>query len=232
MKHLLKGILDYAGLEYKETIDIMFSSYADMLIEWNKKFNLTGITDLNDIYIKHFADSLILYKGIKSASSLIDIGSGAGFPGIPLKIAGYDKKVVLLEANGKKTMFLDHVINSLKLKDISTCLSRAEVAGRDSSLRDSFEIATARAVAPLNVLLEYCTPFIKKGGVFIAMKTDESELNIAKNAQKQLGVEVCDIDMQILPFSDMKRCNIYFKKIKNTPDRYPRADGIPKKKPL
>ena len=210
----------------------MFSSYADMLIEWNKKFNLTGITDLNDIYIKHFADSLILYKGIKSASSLIDIGSGAGFPGIPLKIAGYDKKVVLLEANGKKTMFLDHVINSLKLKDISTCLSRAEVAGRDCSLRDSFEIATARAVAPLNVLLEYCTPFIKKGGVFIAMKTDESELNIAKNAQKQLGMEVYDIDIQTLPFSDMKRCNIYFKKIKNTPDSYPRADGIPKKKPL
>lgn len=106
MKQILKGILDYAGLEYKETIDIMFSSYADMLIEWNKKFNLTGITELKDIYIKHFADSLILYKGVKSASSLIDIGSGAGFPGIPLKIVGYDKKTVLLEANGKKQCFL------------------------------------------------------------------------------------------------------------------------------
>jgi 16S rRNA (guanine527-N7)-methyltransferase len=203
-----------------------------LLIEWNKKFNLTGITEIRDIYIKHFGDSLMLYKGIDGTKSLIDVGTGAGFPGIPLKIAGYKNKVVLLEANGKKASFLEHVTDTLGLEQIFICQDRAEIAGREDIYRERFDVSTARAVAPLNVLVEYCAPFIKKDGLFIAMKTDKTELESAKNAMKQLFLEVYKIESQTIPFSDIKRCNIYFKKIKNILDKYPRADGIPKKKPL
>jgi 16S rRNA (guanine527-N7)-methyltransferase len=232
MKELLKGIYDELEIKYDEQQYEKFNTYATLLIEWNKKFNLTGITDLKDIYIKHFGDSLMLFKGTEGTRSLIDVGTGAGFPGIPLKIAGYIHKIVLLEANGKKASFLDHVIKSLDLDQIFICQDRAEIAGREDIYRERFDIATARAVAPLNVLLEYCVPFIKKDGYFIAMKTDKSELESAKNAMKQLSVEVSKSDMQTIPFSDIKRCNIFFRKTRNTLDKYPRSDGMPKKKPL
>ncbi len=232
MKDLLKDIYEKLGLIYKDEDYEKFDAYAAVLIEWNKKFNLTGITELRDIYIKHFADSLMLFKGIEGTRSLIDVGSGAGFPGMPLKIAGYSHKVVLLEANGKKANFLEYVIEKLELDQIFVCQARAELAGRDDIYRERFDVATARAVAPVNVLLEYCIPFVKKDGIFIAMKTDDSELESAKNAMKQLSVDIYKSHIQTIPFTDIKRCNIYFKKTRNTLLKYPRADGIPKKNPL
>jgi 16S rRNA (guanine527-N7)-methyltransferase len=135
MKQLLKGIFKELGIEYQEEHYDKFDTYASLLIEWNKKFNLTGITDLRDIYIKHFGDSLMLYEGIKATQSLIDVGSGAGFPGIPLKIAGYKQKTVLLEANGKKASFLEHVIKTLELDNIFVCNKRAENAAREEAYR-------------------------------------------------------------------------------------------------
>ncbi|HOT70062.1 MAG TPA: 16S rRNA (guanine(527)-N(7))-methyltransferase RsmG [Clostridia bacterium] len=225
MKQLLKGIFKELGIEYQEEHYDKFDTYASLLIEWNKKFNLTGITDLRDIYIKHFGDSLLLYEGIKATESLIDVGSGAGFPGIPLKIAGYKQKTVLLEANGKKASFLE-------LDNIFVCNKRAENAAREEAYRELFDVVVARAVAPLSILLEYCVPFIKREGIFIAMKTDNSELQSAENAMKQLSVEILKEDKQTIPFSDIKRNNMYFKKTRNTAYKYPRPDGVPKKKPL
>ncbi|MFA5340750.1 MAG: 16S rRNA (guanine(527)-N(7))-methyltransferase RsmG [Clostridia bacterium] len=232
MKDLLKGIYEQLGITFKEEDYEKFNEYSALLIEWNQKFNLTGITQIRDIYLKHYADSLMLFKGIEGTRSLIDVGSGAGFPGIPLKIAGYAHKVVLLEANGKKAAFLDHVIDKLELDQIFICQDRAEIAGRGDIYRERFDVAVARAVAPLNVLLEYCIPFVKKDGLFIAMKTDDSEIESSKNAMKQLSADIYKTHIQTIPFTDINRCNIYFKKTRNTLPRYPRADGMPKKKPL
>ena len=232
MKQLLKGIFEELRINYREECYEKFDEYASLLIEWNKKFNLTGITGLRDVYIKHFGDSLLLYEGIEATQSLIDVGSGAGFPGIPLKIAGYKQKIVLLEANGKKVSFLEHVIKTLDLDNIFVCNERAENAAREEVYREQFDVAAARAVAPLNILLEYCVPFIKREGIFIAMKTDNSEMQSAENAIKQLSVRILKEDKQTIPFSDIKRNNIYFKKTRNTAYKYPRPDGVPKKKPL
>lgn len=210
-----------------------FVKYASLLQEWNKFMNLTAVCEDKDIVIKHFIDSLTIVKYIKkyNCKSFVDVGTGAGFPGIPLKIIMPELNVTLLDSLGKRVNFLQTVIDELGLKNIKAIHSRAEDSGRDKNLREKFDCASARAVASMNILLEYCMPFVKKGGHFIAMK-GSSEEEAYENALKELCGELESEDMFVLPKSDFSRRVICIKKIKNLSTTYPRKAGIPKKNPL
>lgn len=212
-----------------------FSLYAKLLKEWNEKINLTAITDDEGIVIKHFLDSLSLLPSIQGESpKIIDIGTGAGFPGIPLKIAGEKYKVTLLDSLDKRVKFLNEVCSSLSLKNISAIHGRAEDFGADKKYREQYDIAVARAVAALPVLLEYCLPFVKIGGVFIAMKGPDSkeEVNESKKALDVLGGEIEEVRNIILPSSDNERCIIIIRKCRQTNPNYPRKSGKPTKQPI
>jgi len=217
----------------KKDIDNFFK-YKDTLLEWNKKINLTAIEDDREIIIKHFIDSITVAPFIKKETKkIIDVGTGAGFPGIPLKIIMKNLDVTLLDSLEKRTKFLNEVINKLDLKDIRVIHSRAEDKGMSKDFREKFDLALARAVANLPVLLEYCLPFVKVGGTFIAMKgSNIEELDNSKNALKILGGEVKDVIQFNLPFTDIKRNIIIIKKFRHTPTKYPRKSGKPSKEPL
>lgn len=211
-----------------------FYNFKDMLIEWNKKINLTTIIEPKEIIQKHFIDSLTISKYIHKNSKIIDIGTGAGFPGIPIKIANEDIEIVLLDSLNKRIKYLNEVIEQLKLKDIKTIHYRAEEAGQNQEYREKFDIAISRAVAPLNILVEYLIPFIKVNGRCICMKGSniQEELEKSKNAIKSLGGEIEQIEEFVLPNSDIKRNIIVIKKIKATLNKYPRKPGIPSKLPI
>lgn len=231
---VLKNSTKEFGIELENDKLQKFENYKELLKEWNNKFNLTAILDDTDIAIKHFADSLSIGKYIKKdGASLIDVGTGAGFPGIPLKIVKDDIDVVLLDSLEKRTKFLNQVIQDLSLNKIRTIHGRAEDFGVNSEYREKFDYVTARAVANLPVLLEYCLPFAKVGGIFIAMKGNNiEELKMTQNALKKLGGEIIDVKEFSLPNSEYKRNIILVKKIKNTPKGYPRKAGKPSKMPL
>lgn len=214
-----------------------FFKYKELLKEWNKKINLTAIEDDRDIDIKHFLDSLTLLKTdyINNGSRIIDIGTGGGFPGIPLKIVKKDDvDLVLMDSLQKRIKFLDLVINELKLSNIQAVHGRAEDFGRDIEYREKFDIAVSRAVASLNILSEYCLPFVKVGGYFIAMKGPDVDIELkeSENAIKLLGGKILDKIKIKLPLSDITHTLIVIEKIKKTPTKYPRKAGKPKKKPL
>lgn len=211
-----------------------FYNYMRMLLDWNEKINLTAITDEKEIILKHFIDSVTINKYIKKNCKLIDIGTGAGFPGVPLKILNDDLSVVLLDSLNKRINFLKEVIAFLKLEKITPIHDRAEELGSKKEYREQFDIATSRAVAPLNYLLEYMLPFVKVGGYCICMKGGniETEINESKEALRKLGGKIEKIDYINLPESEIERNIIIIKKIKNTPEKYPRKAGIPKKSPL
>ena len=227
---------------YGEKIDIKFTEeqlnqfykYMNLLLEWNKKINLTAITDPNEVILKHFIDSLTINKYIKENSTLADVGTGAGFPGIPLKILRPDLKITLVDSLNKRINFLNEVINKLNLVNIETVHSRIEDFGKDKKYREIFDFVTARAVANLAVLSEYLLPIAKVGGQCVCMKGSsvEEELSNGKNAIKVLGGKIKNIDEFVLPDSDMSRNVIIIDKIKNTPNKYPRKAGIPVKEPL
>ncbi len=227
---------------YGEKIDIKFTEeqlnqfyeYMNLLLEWNEKINLTAITDPNEVILKHFIDSLTINKYIKENSTLADVGTGAGFPGIPLKILRPDLKITLVDSLNKRINFLNEVINKLNLVNIETVHSRIEDFGKDKKYRESFDFVTARAVANLAVLSEYLLPIAKVGGQCVCMKGSsvEEELSNGKNAIKVLGGKIKIIDEFVLPDSDMSRNVIIIDKIKNTPNKYPRKAGIPVKEPL
>lgn len=227
---------------YGEKIDIKFTEeqlnqfyeYMNLLLEWNEKINLTAITDPNEVILKHFIDSLTINKYIKENSTLADVGTGAGFPGIPLKILRPDLKITLVDSLNKRINFLNEVINKLNLINIETVHSRIEDFGKDKKYRESFDFVTARAVANLAVLSEYLLPIAKVGGQCVCMKGSsvEEELSNGKNAIKVLGGNIKNIDEFVLPDSDMSRNVIIIDKIKNTPNKYPRKAGIPVKEPL
>ena len=206
----------------------------NLLLEWNEKINLTAITDPNEVILKHFIDSLTINKYIKENSTLADVGTGAGFPGIPLKILRPDLKITLVDSLNKRINFLNEVINKLNLVNIETVHSRIEDFGKDKKYRESFDFVTARAVANLAVLSEYLLPIAKVGGQCVCMKGSsvEEELSNGKNAIKVLGGKIKNIDEFVLPDSDMSRNVIIIDKIKNTPNKYPRKAGIPVKEPL
>ena len=211
-----------------------FEDYMKLLLEWNEKINLTAITEEDDIILKHFVDSLRISKYIKEGKTIVDVGTGAGFPGIPVKIARKDVKVTLVDSLNKRILFLQDVIEKLQLKQIETLHFRAEEFGQNKKYRESFDIATSRAVANLSTLVEYLLPLVKVGGICICMKGSEikEELESSKNAIQTLGGEIEQIEEFTLPESDIKRNIVVIKKVKGTPKRYPRKPGTPSKEPL
>lgn len=222
-----------AGLKVTPEILKSLEVFLKELLEWNEKFNLTAIKDQNEIWHKHFLDSITVINSIpKNAIKVIDIGTGAGFPGLVVKILNPRLHVTLLEATGKKVNFLKYIIKTLDLKNIEAVQNRAELLANHPNYRESFDVALSRAVAYMPTLLEYVIPFLKIGGIFIAQKKEGSEeLNEAKNAIEILGgkiKETIKIESSILP----ERQLIIIEKIKSTPKEYPRQEGLTKKRPL
>ena len=211
-----------------------FYKYMCLLIEWNEKMNLTAIIEPKEIILKHFIDSLTILNEIEDKNTLIDIGTGAGFPGIPLKIAKPNLKVVLLDSLNKRILFLNEVINKLELENIETIHARVEDIGKNIKYREKFEIVTSRAVANLAILSEYMIPLTKIGGKCICMKGSsiKDEINESQKAINLLGGKVEKIDEFVLPSTDIKRNIIVIKKEKNTPKNFPRKAGIPSKNPI
>ena len=211
-----------------------FYEYMLLLLEWNERINLTSITDEKNIVLKHFVDSITICKYIPKNAKLLDVGTGAGFPGIPVKIVRDDVEVVLLDSLNKRILFLDDVIDKLDMKNIQAVHGRAEEFGRNKDFRQSFDVVTSRAVANMAVLSEYLIPFSKLGGKCVIMKGSdfEEELNNSKKAIKVLGGKINSVDEFVLPASDMKRTIVVVDKVGDTPKQYPRKAGTPAKKPI
>ncbi len=211
----------------------MFDAYFRELVEWNEKFNLTAIVEYDEVVLKHFLDSLSLAPIVCDAKSLIDIGSGAGFPGLPLKIVRPDLRVTLLEATGKKVAFLRHIIEVLQLHDIAAIQARAEDLGHNPEHRERYDAALARAVAELATLAEYALPFVRVGGIFVAQKgvQVEDEIERAEHAMRTLGGHLRETIPVHLPELEQRHL-IVIDKTTPTPPQYPRRTGVPEKKPL
>ena len=213
-----------------------FMIYYEYLIEKNKVMNLTGITEFKEVMIKHFVDSLAVVKAVdmEKINSLLDLGTGAGFPGIPLKIVFPEIKMVLLDSLNKRIKFLNEVIDKCRLKNISAIHGRAEDLARNKEYRESFDLCVSRAVANLSSLSEYCIPYVKEGGLFISYKSGniDIELNNAERAIRLLGGNNQNVVRFQLPGSEIDRSLVVIHKEKITPAKYPRKAGIPVKEPL
>lgn len=216
-----------------------FFQYYEMLIEKNKVMNLTAITEEGEVITKHFVDSLSVVKSFPllkegKGLSIMDVGTGGGFPGIPLKIAFPDCRITLLDSLNKRVKFLEEVFGALGLTDICAVHGRAEDLGRNGSLREQYDVAVSRAVANLSTLSEYCLPFVKPGGVFISYKSGEAEEEIrsAEHAVSILGGKIREVHPFLLPGTDIKRSFVLIGKEKKTPGKYPRKAGLPSKEPL
>ena len=211
-----------------------FEKYMNLLLEWNEKINLTAITQPEEIKLKHFVDSLTVLKYINDDDKVIDIGTGAGFPGIPLKIMNENTKITLLDSLNKRINFLNIVIETLNLRNIQAIHGRAEEIARNKLYREKYDVAVSRAVANLSTLTEYMLPFVKIGGKCICMKgaNVNEELERAQNAIKELGGEIEKIDNFFLSDNDNERNIIIIKKVKETKSKYPRKAGTPSKEPL
>ena len=231
---LLKEKAKYFGVDLDDTALIRFDKYAQILVETNKVMNLTAITEPDEIVIKHFADCLSVFKyvDIPQNAKVIDVGTGAGFPGIALLIARPDIELTLLDSLNKRIVFLENVLEELGLT-AETVHLRAEQGGQDKKYREKYDFAFARAVAGLPVLCEYCLPFVKVGGEFVAMKASsaENEIEQSENAVFVLGGgEICKNDFEL--FGRGERSIVSIKKISQTPTKYPRASAKISAKPL
>ncbi len=227
--------MEAMGVSLGETAVSRFVKYFDMMIETNKVMNLTGLTDPVDVIDRHYVDSLGLVKAVDpSGLRIIDVGTGAGFPGIPLKIVYPDTEIVLLDSLQKRVGFLNDVIDELELDGICAIHSRAEEAGRDEDLRESFDLCVSRAVSALPVLTELCLPFVRVGGKFVSYKSGEvdEEILSAGKAISVLGGEKVDVNRFELPGTDISRSLVVVNKTVSTPSKYPRRPGIPEKKPI
>ena len=230
----IKNLSKEIQIELTEKQINQFFVYMNLLLEWNEKINLTAIVEPNEIILKHFIDSITISKYIKQNAKIVDVGTGAGFPGIPLKIVRNDLEITLLDSLNKRINFLNEVIDKLQLTNIKAVHGRAEEFARNREYRENFDYATSRAVANLSILSEYLIPFIKLNGSCICMKGSDvlQELNDSKNALTLLGAKIQKIDKFELPNSSILRNIIFIKKIKNTSGKYPRKAGTPSKNPL
>lgn len=210
-------------------------TYYRELIIWNQKFNLTGITERDEVITKHFLDSLSCLQAIqKLPASVIDVGTGAGFPGLVLKIAQPHIRLTLVESTGKKTVFLQHIVDTLGLKDVTVLHNRAEEVGRHPAHRERYHLALARAVAPLGVLAEYLLPLLAQDGLMLAQKGADpaAEIKAASNALGILGGKYKRTIFVTIPNLEAERHLVLVKKVKPTPRQYPRKAGTPAKKPI
>ncbi len=231
-QHLLELDLPLSQAQFD-----LLEQYAQLLVEWNQRVNLTRIIEPRDIAIKHFLDSLTIFPFLKHLSTsikLIDVGTGAGFPGLPLKIVQPELQLTLLETTRKKTDFLTYVVQTLSLSNVEVVTARAEDAGQQPQYRGQFDIAVARAVAALPVLIEYTLPFVKKNGTLLLQKgqTPTEEVSAAKNALKLLGGSIESVQPIELEPLQAERHLIIIRKTQATPKQYPRRAGLPSKKPL
>ncbi|MDT2740057.1 16S rRNA (guanine(527)-N(7))-methyltransferase RsmG [Enterococcus canintestini] len=223
------------GIELSSTQMQQFEKYYELLVEWNEKMNLTAITEKKEVYLKHFYDSILLGVAVdlKAEAVICDVGAGAGFPSIPLKIAFPGLKVAIVDSLNKRITFLNHLAQSLNLTGVDFYHDRAETFAQNPQFRAQFDYVTARAVARLNVLAELCLPLVKKDGFFFALKAakSEEELAEAKNAIATLGGKFIEDKELALPNGDTRHILVIQKK-KETPKKYPRKPGTPNKQPL
>lgn len=235
-KQLLRDAAGALGISLTETICERFFRYYRLLIEWNEKFNLTSLVEPRDVAIKHFIDSLtcLLVHNPAGGARVVDIGTGAGFPGLPVKIVREDLLCTLVESTGKKVSFLRQVAGALGMADVEVACGRAEELAHQARYRASFDLALARAVAPLPVLLEYALPFLRTGGYFIALKGPgvQEELPASGNALNVLGGNVKKIITVFLPLTGDERKLVLIEKTGPTPEKYPRRPGVPQRRPL
>ena len=236
MSKIFEQKLNEMGIQLSERQYQQFNNYFELLIEWNKVMNLTGITEYEEVNEKHFVDSLSIVKAVDigSIETVMDVGTGAGFPGIPLKIAFPHLKVTLLDSLNKRIKFLDTVISELKLEDIHTIHGRAEDYAKPSLLREKFDLCVSRAVANMTTLSEFCLPFVKVGGMFISYKSEKitEEMKQAEKAIAILGGKVKSQTEIYLPDSDIYRDLFAIEKVAACPKKYPRKAGLPAKEPL
>lgn len=234
----MKNLLKNGCSELKISLDDIqldnFIKYMELLLEWNENVNLTAITEPKEVITKHFLDSLTALSLIPENASVADIGCGAGFPGLPLKMARDDIKLTLLDSLAKRINFLNEVASETGVTGVECVHSRAEDAGQDKAYREHFDVAVSRAVANLTTLCEYCLPFVKVGGSFVALKGPlaEDELIAAKKAIHLLGGELVKVADVLVPFTDLNHKIVIIKKVAKCPKAYPRKAGTPAKKPL
>ena len=208
--------------------------YKNLVLEWNEKINLTAITNDYEFAVKHFVDSLTINKYIEPDKTIIDIGTGAGFPGVPLKILNENNKIVLFDSLNKRLKVLEDIIEKIELTNIETLHGRAEETFKNKQYREKYDVAVSRAVAALNVLVELMLPAIKIGGICICMKGNnaEDEIKEAKKAIKELGGEIIKVEKLVLPEMNLERNIVIIKKVRQTPNKYPRKPGTPQKEPI
>ncbi|MEK4231227.1 16S rRNA (guanine(527)-N(7))-methyltransferase RsmG [Solibacillus sp. FSL H8-0538] len=224
------------GIELTDTQIAQFNKYFELLVEWNEKMNLTAITDLEGVYLKHFYDSISasFYFDFTQVTTVCDVGAGAGFPSLPIKICFPHLHITIVDSLNKRITFLNHLSEELGLENVSFVHSRAEDFGQNSKYREQFDVVTARAVARLSVLSELCLPLAKQGGYFVALKAaaGSEELKDAKKAIATLGASLKEEFAFHLPVEESERSLYVFDKIKATPKKYPRKPGLPNKTPI
>lgn len=233
-KEKLKENAELINVEINDDeIDKLYE-YKNLVIEWNEKINLTAITEDFEFIIKHFIDSFTINKYIEPQKTIIDIGTGAGFPGIPLKILNKENNIVLFDSLNKRLKVLDDIIGKIELKKIETLHGRAEETFKNKKYREKYDIAVSRAVASLNVLAELMLPAVKVGGICICMKGNnaEEEISQSKKAIRELGGNIIKTEKIILPNLNLERNIVIIKKVKPTPSKYPRKPGTPQKEPI
>ena len=236
MKRFLQDKLEMLSVEVDRKKIDQFNQFYDLIVEWNNVMNLTAITDYKDVVEKHFLDSLSIERILKldDIKAVMDVGTGAGFPGMPLKIIYPELKITLLDSLNKRVKFLNEVIRQLELKNKDAIHGRAEDIGKNENYREKYDLCVSRAVANLATLSEYCMPFVRVGGVFVSYKSGDIDEEVlkSKKAISLFGGKIDEVVKFQLPGTDINRAFVKIKKIKGTPKKYPRKSGIPSKEPL